>query len=1847
MNNLSGMHGRVVHFRDIHKLIPDRDNYLDKTLQKKVKRCIDAESTLLFMTNSTFDDRPMQDGTYSKSKYKLILFGILESGARATVQINNIEPYFEIKIPDVTKNPEALAQQIYEDLFMCDDDFTKFKNTTNAARVMPEFGFKIEPTRYEVCTGKPLHKFQTHLSNYVKIYFNKLVHRKDAITYVRALGYETAHDDAGSYYRVVCRDYFLQFGTWMSLNNYVIKPSAYLKGDVINIDISDIVPYNEPLTKHLQKDSTMSMAFDIETYNANNDGEIPLPGNAVHNMFMISATFQWYHAASQLLSVVLVDVPSAPHPDFLTVICDNEQNLILGFAQIFEKMQPELVMGFNSDNYDWPWIIERAQTYPGILSQVVECFDATLVKDRNDAKSLYNYKKSVIKIEATLSVDGQNLQTPGYIPFDVMTVFRKLYPVSEQYSLNYFLSKNKLGGKEDMPYLQMFKIYADMRTAVGASSVSEELLQSMALVAKYCVVDSARCHDLTNIRNVLQDKREVANISYTSVYDAFYRADGMKVRNLVISRAQLRHLKISNIAPEGAAEGKYPGAWVFPPIKGLSVSKLSIAERIDKARGGYEPYAEWLNVTPDEILAFKTHIAEHGPGPHNTTMRPCFSDMLDEHMGRPITGLDYSSLYPSLMMAYNLSPEYMITDLARAKSVNKITNADGSKTHELYKIKFDFNNDVVRGWSVRHDNHLDATKPEFKFGIFPTILKELFDARKQLKSGLLGLVHWEHERERLMALPAEEFASSAIKEEFADVCFAYNALDSKQRALKVFMNTFYGESGNKRSPLFMIQVAGGITMAGRDNIKRAYNFVEANGCKTYYGDSVTADTPILIRYTQGPLAGTIDIRTIDNIPDMFVDDEERWEEYPQFKPDEGAPMRIDKQQHMPEQGIETWTTTGWSPLKRVIRHRTNKKIFRINTQNGCVDVTEDHSLLKNDFCSLSPKDAKIGDELFHSFPTEFPNVPKFIPSEQIGNISCRTCGEDKPQYEFYKGITKCKECEWFVRVKNGFTPQMDTYFSEKLYLDNVGKNITIEEAYVFGTFHSDGSCGEYDCPSGIKRSWAISKQDLKHLNKILECLKIAEPNFKFKILDTIKSSSAYKLVPSGRVKTLVEKYRKLFYDKRDYKIVPSCILNASIDIRKSYWEGLYDGDGWKNDKGRINLCQKGKINIQGIYYLMTSIGITDIGVNSQEAKLDIYWLDVLVNKPTNKIKKIFEINIDIKESYISKKLNIVESLENLSIEKEIQYVYDLETEAGTFHCGVGKLLVFNTDSIYLSMPESQFSQIDIDYYTEKITKLVYWEKMVEITFETIKPLNVAVNEHLIADNGTQFLKLAYEEVLFPVAFLAKKKYFGIPHLSKPNFNANVQLFIRGLEMKKRGVSEVLINVCDDILHTAVAVDNTLSIMEIVQSKIVEFYATDWSVPELFAAFIMTGVYKPNKQNVKMHTFKQRMTDERNIDITPGERIKYIIAKKYPYRFDLRGRKIALSIGDKMELADKACEENTPIDIDYYMEKTINGQLARFITYHADFQVAVVDADDAEELKKAELTNLKLARKYVDTYCAKYYTNYASKGDIYKTIFKKSAAVVKDKIVQACGSDKSSAVIIKLLGFSIDPEDNLEEWMLSKIQTEVSKKSKNKNYGETFVAELLTRNTTDKKAYVLQLQDTYYANKNDNISKTSEAHYHERQQILEIRFRQSISMIKNLYHANNSIINAVSTHIKSVINIDNQHNNATDTAPEKELAAYLDANALQRMESECNDIAAANLQSDTMLAGINELKFIYYNLTCNYEYIYQIRCIVECLKAKRNKQINYTKPMDAKTRQNMINTFVNDTVDELMQSNTNY
>lgn len=153
-----------------------------------------------------------------------------------------------------------------------------------------------------------------------------------------------------------------------------------------------------------------------------------------------------------------------------------------------------------------------------------------------------------------------------------------------------------------------------------------------------------------------------------------------------------------------------------------------------------------------------------------------------------------------------------------------------------------------------------------------------------------------------------------------------------------------------------------------------------------YGDSVTGDTPLVLR---DPLTQQVSIKTIESLCN-------EWIEYPEFKMFDTT-VRLEKQYGVTN--FEVWCDKGWNPIKKVIRHKTNKKIYRVLTHTGVVDVTEDHSLCRPNLEKVKPKDLKIGEELLHSFPEKF-TTNNFI-LETFSNDTFTTHNKLEAQTYYY------------------------------------------------------------------------------------------------------------------------------------------------------------------------------------------------------------------------------------------------------------------------------------------------------------------------------------------------------------------------------------------------------------------------------------------------------------------------------------------------------------------------------------------------------------------------------------------------------------------------------------------------------------------------------------------------------------------------------------------------------------------------------------------------------------------------------------------------------------------------------
>ena len=171
--------------------------------------------------------------------------------------------------------------------------------------------------------------------------------------------------------------------------------------------------------------------------------------------------------------------------------------------------------------------------------------------------------------------------------------------------------------------------------------------------------------------------------------------------------------------------------------------------------------------------------------------------------------------------------------------------------------------------------------------------------------------------------------------------------DGKQLAYKVSMNSVYGFTGAGKGILPCVPIASTVTCKGRSMIEETKNYVEEHfpGAKVRYGDSVTEDTALLLR-----IQGVPTVKRIDELRGSPWVSDGRGKEFSKLT------------------GVESWTETGWTTVHNVIRHDTDKKIFKILTHTGCVSVTEDHSLLTPDSQMIKPCEVNIGTELLHSFP---------------------------------------------------------------------------------------------------------------------------------------------------------------------------------------------------------------------------------------------------------------------------------------------------------------------------------------------------------------------------------------------------------------------------------------------------------------------------------------------------------------------------------------------------------------------------------------------------------------------------------------------------------------------------------------------------------------------------------------------------------------------------------------------------------------------------------------------------------------------------------------------------------------
>ena len=151
-----------------------------------------------------------------------------------------------------------------------------------------------------------------------------------------------------------------------------------------------------------------------------------------------------------------------------------------------------------------------------------------------------------------------------------------------------------------------------------------------------------------------------------------------------------------------------------------------------------------------------------------------------------VCSFDLNSLYPNIIVQYNMSPETVLDGFYNDVSVDAYL--DGGL--DVDSVGFSV---APTGIKFSHE----------KEGVIPSVIRQYYDERRVIKKQMLEL------QQEYQKNPTRELDNKIT------------ALDNQQMAIKILMNSLYGALGNRWFRYFDQRVAESITLAGQLSIKWA------------------------------------------------------------------------------------------------------------------------------------------------------------------------------------------------------------------------------------------------------------------------------------------------------------------------------------------------------------------------------------------------------------------------------------------------------------------------------------------------------------------------------------------------------------------------------------------------------------------------------------------------------------------------------------------------------------------------------------------------------------------------------------------------------------------------------------------------------------------------------------------------------------------------------------------------------------------------------------------------------------------------------------------------------------------
>ncbi|EGO22139.1 hypothetical protein SERLADRAFT_451027 [Serpula lacrymans var. lacrymans S7.9] len=371
----------------------------------------------------------------------------------------------------------------------------------------------------------------------------------------------------------------------------------------------------------------------------------------------------------------------------------DEGAMLQAWRDFIEEADPDVVIGYNISNFDFPYLLDRAKhlkaakfPYLGRIKN-----SKTQVKDTHFSSKAYGQR------------DSKETVLDGRLQLDILQFMQREHKL-RSYTLNSVCAQFLGEQKEDVHH----SVITELQNGTP---------ESRRRLAVYCLKDAYLPQRLLDKLMCFVNYIEMSRVTGVPFNFLLSRGQSIKVLSQLFRKANEEGYVVPALLKGEGTDEQYEGATVIEPKKGYYDS--------------------------------------------------------------PIATLDFSSLYPSIMMAHNLCYTTLL-DKTTIDRLQLVKDVDYIQTP---------NNDFFATTSRRK-------------GLLPTVLEDLISARKRAKADL--------------------------KKETDP--FKCAVLDGRQLALKISANSVYGFTGATIGKLPCLAISSSVTSYGRQMIEKTKQEVEAEYC---------------------------------------------------------------------------------------------------------------------------------------------------------------------------------------------------------------------------------------------------------------------------------------------------------------------------------------------------------------------------------------------------------------------------------------------------------------------------------------------------------------------------------------------------------------------------------------------------------------------------------------------------------------------------------------------------------------------------------------------------------------------------------------------------------------------------------------------------------------------------------------------------------------------------------------------------------------------------------------------------------------------------------------------------------